>query len=59
MRDFFRKHYGDTGYNEVELASKLRAVNEAHGVDRPNAKWKPAVFQPDPRGGWMVVIETR
>ena len=60
MKDYFTKHYGDgRGYTEAELAYKLSAVNEAYGVDRPNSKWNPAKSEHDPRGGWMVTIETK
>ena len=60
MKDYFTKHYGDgKGYTDAEVSKKLEAVNEAHGVYLANTKWNPAKREPDPRGGWMVTIETK
>ena len=59
MRDEFRKNWGQGGYTEAELYEKLRKVNEAYEPESPKSQWQHARFEPDPRGGWMVVIETK
>ena len=50
---------GKRGYNSEEVARKMEAVNEAHGVWAIGSKWRRAKKIPDPRGGWMVEIRTR
>lgn len=59
MKSTFSKHWDNKGYTVEEAFAKLEKVNEAHGVNRPDAKWNPGNVITDPRGGYMVVIETK
>lgn len=59
MRDFFTKHDGtNKGYTREEAEIKKAKVDEAHGVGKSNSKWAEAKVEPDPRGGYIVTIET-
>ncbi len=57
-RDEFSNHMGNVGYTAEEAKKKIIAVNDAYMVGSPKSKWGPAERVPDPRGGYMVVIET-
>ncbi len=44
----YSKHWGTGGYTQEEAEDKKRKVDEALGVD--------SKIEPDPRGGYMVVV---
>ena len=53
----FSKRGSANGYTDEEAAKKAREVDEAHGDGK--GKWKKAEIVKDPRGGLMVIIETK
>ena len=53
----FSNRCSDNGFTEEEAAKKAREVDEAHGDGK--GKWKKAEIVKDPRGGLMVIIETK
>ncbi|MBO4815609.1 MAG: hypothetical protein J5507_01380 [Clostridia bacterium] len=62
MKSIFSKHWDQYhGFTMEEAEKKKIAVDEAHGVNQINAKWKPAKILSDPekKDGYMVVIETK
>ena len=60
MTETYRKHYGEGGYTFAEAQAKKFKVDEAHGFfDNPNTAWKEAKIVDDPRGGYMIVHETK
>lgn len=61
MRDVFTKHWdNEHGFTYKEALDKKRKVDDAHGVGRPNSKWKESIIEPDPdrKDGYRVIIET-
>jgi hypothetical protein len=58
MRDILSNHSSNTGYTQKEAEAKKAKVDEAHGVGKSNSKWAEAKVEPDPRGGYLVTIET-
>ena len=58
MRDVFSNHAEDKGYTYEEAEIRKAKIDEAHGVGTPKAKWAEAKIESDPRGGYLVTIET-
>ena len=58
MRDIFSNHSSNTGYTWKEAEAKKAKVDEAHGVGTSKSKWAPSKIEADPRGGYLVTIET-
>ncbi len=48
-RDTYSKHWGTGGYTWEEAQDKKFKVDDALGVD--------SKIVPDPRGGYMVIVE--
>lgn len=62
IKDTFTKRWdNEHGFTMAEAEEKKRKVDDAHGVDTPNAKWHPAQIVPDPKkkDGYMVTIEAK
>ena len=49
------------GFTQQEAEEKKRNVDEAYGVNSPNAKWHPAQIVPDTRkkDDFMVTITAK
>lgn len=58
MRDIFSNHSSNTGYTREEAEAKKAKVDEVHGVGTSKSKWAPSKIEADPRGGYIVTIET-
>ena len=58
MRDVFSNHASKKGYTYEEAEIRKAKIDEAHGVGTPKTKWAEAKIEPDPRGGYLVTIET-
>ena len=58
--DFFGRNNSDEGYTYEQALAKKAAVDDAHGVGRPESKWRESVIERDPnkRAGYRVVIRT-
>ena len=60
MKSYFSKHWDRNGFTMEEAVKKKTAVDEAHGVNKVNAKWNPAeIVEDSQKGGYLVVIETK
>lgn len=58
MRDTFSKNWDEVGYTKEEAEARKSKIDEAHGVGTPNTKWAESKIEADPRGGYLIVIET-
>lgn len=60
--DYFSKRWDSQhGFTQQEAEEKKRNVDEAYGVNSPNAKWHPAQIVPDTskKDGFMVTITAK
>lgn len=60
MKDIFTKRWDPiNGFTQEEAEAKKAKVDDAYGVNRPDAKWHPAKIEPDPdkKTGFMVTIK--
>ena len=58
MRDIFSKHWDEKGYTKEEAEARKAKIDADHGVGTPKTKWAESKIEPDPRGGYLIVIET-
>ena len=58
--DFGGRNQSEVGYTYDEALAKKAAVDDAHGVGRPESKWSASVIERDPnkKEGYRVVIRT-